>query len=284
MDKTGIAGLVIIAINVIVSIKGFGDRHFLETYMLHSNSVLQHKDYKRLITSGFIHANWPHLIFNMISLYFFSGPLEDNIGIPKFLIIYLASLISGNILALLFHRHHPDYRALGASGAISGIIFACIALMPGIRMGLLLIPVMVPGWVFGILYVAVSIYGIRSQLGNIGHEAHLGGAIIGMVMAIMLFPQIAMMNTLPIVAVLVPTVLFFIASYFYPQLLGQKAEAWRSTKYKKPNMTIDDVYNENRKSDEDELNRILEKIHSKGIDSLSTAEKDYLKKHSQNKD
>src|ERR1700740_2095542 len=124
MGTLGIISIAIIFINFFVSYRGFSDRAFFSKYSFVVENVLNYKQYWRLVTSGFLHVNWMHLIFNMISLYFFSGSLEAYIGPINFLIIYFVGLIGGNLLSLLIHRSSGDYSAVGASGAVSAVIFA----------------------------------------------------------------------------------------------------------------------------------------------------------------
>src|SRR5581483_8227529 len=145
----GIVSLLLIVITVLVSYKGFNNHFFVEKYEFGVDKVRLYKDYKRLVTSGFLHVNWMHLIFNMLSLYFFAGPLTGSLGPIEFLIIYFASLIGGNLLSLVVYKNQGDYTSVGASGAVCGIIFASIALFPGFMVGLFFIPI--PGWLYGLL-------------------------------------------------------------------------------------------------------------------------------------
>ena len=115
--------MVLIGLNVYISYKGFKSIIYFEKYKFIVDKILIGKDYKRIISSGFLHVSWSHLIFNMISLYLFSGLIESNLGILNLLLIYFASLIGGGLLSLYIHRGHADYTAVGASGAISGLIF-----------------------------------------------------------------------------------------------------------------------------------------------------------------
>ena len=155
----------------------------------------------------------------MISLLLFSGSIESYLGGIKFLIIYMASLIGGNLFSLLIHRQHGDYNAVGASGAVCGIIFASIALFPGMGVGLFFLPLSIPGWLYGILYVLYSIYGIKSKKGNIGHEAHLGGALIGMTVALIIEPSAFLENYFTILVITVPTIAFIYIIITRPQFL-----------------------------------------------------------------
>ena len=156
MEEIGIVTLSLIIANGIVTYKGLNDYTFLDKFSFNVDQILVNKDYKRLITSGFLHADWTHFAFNMITLYLFSRGLESTIGIPAFLILYFASLIGGNLFALYIHKNHPDYTAIGASGAVSGLVFASIGLFPGMEIGFILLPVFIPAWLYGILGLDVS--------------------------------------------------------------------------------------------------------------------------------
>jgi len=141
----GIISLLIIIVTFIVSYKGFNDHFFFQKYEFGVDKVRLYRNYKVLITSGFLHVNWMHLIFNMLSLYFFSGSLTSSLGPLPFLLIYFGSLIGGNLLSLLIYKNQGDYTAVGASGAVCGIIFAAIAVFPGMKVGLFFIPNSQPG-------------------------------------------------------------------------------------------------------------------------------------------
>lgn len=219
MEQMGMFTLGIMIVNGLFSYKGFNDKTFFEKYLFQVNKVLEQKQYYRLVTSGFLHADWSHLLFNMISLYSFSNSLEDFLGPIKFLVVYFASLLGGDLLALVMHKNHGNYRAIGASGAVCGVIFAAIALFPGIEVGFLFIPVPIPGWIFGIGYALYTIYGIRSNLGNIGHEAHLGGALIGLTTAIIVEPRALELNLMPILLIATPSVIFILILILRPEIL-----------------------------------------------------------------
>ncbi len=125
-----ITNLVVIAVTVYFSYRGFTDKSWLNRHLFSTQSILRDRQYYRLISSGAVHADWVHLIFNMFSLYSFGSAVELIFGPVTFLATYLAGIVGGNILALLLHRKE-DYRALGASGGVCGVIFACIFLLPG---------------------------------------------------------------------------------------------------------------------------------------------------------
>lgn len=262
----------IIVLNVLVSYKGFNDPAFFERNLFEVGKVLGAKQYGRLFVSGFLHVDWTHLLFNMFSFYSFSGSLERDLGSGALLIVYFASLLGGDLLALFIHRNHPSYRAVGASGAVSGIIFGAIALFPGIHVSVFLIPVGIPGWLFGACYVIYSMYGIRSNAGNIGHEAHLGGALIGLLTVVVLVPSVLQENMRTILLVAVPCVAFIVIIAVKPELLRLGTSRRRG----RTNYTVDDKYNARRAEEQRQIDHILDKIRKHGAESLTPDEKEKL--------
>ena len=201
---------ILIAVNALVSFKGFSDRLFIERYKFQIGPIL-HGDQIRMLTSGFLHVDQTHLIFNMFSLFIFAGPVIAEVGIVKFLLIYFGSLIAGNTLSLSYHKKEPYYSAVGASGAVMGVVYAAIMLNPDMRLSFILLPVVsFPGYVFGVGYFLYSIYGMKKQLGNVGHSAHLGGAIGGFVLTLAVFPQIFLINRTIILILALPIILMFV--------------------------------------------------------------------------
>ena len=273
MEEIGISTLSLLIASGIVTYKGLNDFTFFENFSFNVDEILVNKDNKRLITSGFLHADWTHFAFNMITLYLFSRGLESSMGIPSFLILYFTSLIGGNLFALYIHRNHPDYTAIGASGAVSGLVFASIGLFPGMEIGFILLPIYIPAWLYGIAYVLYSIYGIKSQRDNIGHEAHLGGGIVGLLVAIILNPSILTTNSLAISLILFPSLTFLFLVIKKPHLLIVENPFSRS----KNVFTMEEKYNSNKTSKQTELDTILDKINMKGYDKLTKKEKDKLK-------
>jgi membrane associated rhomboid family serine protease len=278
MANIGLINLALIFVNIAVTYKGLKDRSFFSKYSFDVNNILVYKDYKRLISSGFLHVSWMHLLFNMFSLYFFSNSLELKMGASSYLTLYFAGLIGGNLLSLLIHRNHGDYSAVGASGAVCGVIFASIAVFPGMRIGLFGLPFSIPGWSYGLFYVLYSIYGIRSKKDNIGHEAHLGGALIGMIVALCMLPEVIAENYLTIVSILFPGMLFVFIIVTRPHFLLV------DNKYFKTHIgdyDVDDRYNLDRSGQAQDLDYLLEKIHKRGMKSLTKKERDMLMRYSE---
>ena len=273
----GIISFILIAVNVVVSYQGFKSSAFYNKYKFRVDAVLLYKDYKRMVTSSFLHVNWMHLIFNMLALYFFSGSLELYLGPVRFLIIYFLSVVGGDLLSLFIHRNDGDYDSVGASAGVNGIIFASIALFPGMHIGLLFLPLAIPAWLFGLVYVLFSIYGIRSRKNNIGHDAHLGGALVGLIVAIIIQPSALINNTWAIVIIMLPCVIFIYIIITRPYVLLIDNFFFRKHS---DVITVDHKYNLEKTSKQKEVDRILEKIHKKGMNSLTTKERQMLKDYS----
>ncbi len=274
----GIVPLLLIIINVIFSYRALKDTNVFERYVFEVERVLIFKEYKRLVTSGFLHVSWVHLIFNMLALYAFSGILVPAIGEAQFLLIYALSLIGGSLFSLFIHRNEGTYRAVGASGAVNGVMFASIALFPNLGLGLFFIPISIPSWIFGFIYIIYCIYGIKSRGRGIGHDAHFGGAIIGLLVAILMYPQVITQNYLPILLILVPSIIFIYLLIKQPNLLLLDSNYGGSRKY-----NIDQRYNKAKQDKQKELDRLLDKIAKSGMESLSRKEKEELRRLSQNK-
>lgn len=278
MDITAAISFAIMVITVIFSSRGFTNHSFFAKYAFEVEKVLLYRHYYRLFTSGLLHINWMHLIFNMISLYAFAGGLVAITPWYIFLFIYIGSLLGGNLFALLVHKNHGDYTAVGASGAVNGIIFASMALNPDMTVNLLFFLPM-PGWLYALLFVGVSIYGIRSRSDNVGHEAHLAGALIGMLIAIGIYPLLALENYIPILIVTLPSIFIIIIIIRRPDLLLVQNLFFKTHQ----NFTVDDRYNIHKRNRQEEIDRILEKIHKKGIGSLTRQEKATLREFSKTK-
>ena len=203
------AVLLIIIANVIVSMKGFNDYSFLDKYKFQVGRILSGEKI-RTLTSGFLHVDWLHLGFNMYALYLFGNIVASILGISDFLIIYFGSLLAGSLYSLKYHQKEPYYSAVGASGAVSGIVFSAILLYPGMELYLFFIPIPIPGYIFGVGYLLYSIYGMKKQVGNVGHAAHLGGAIGGFILTLVLNPILFTSNKFMVILLAVPIVLLFL--------------------------------------------------------------------------
>lgn len=194
----------IIIANVLVSLKGFKDQLFYRKYQFHVGSIRSGEQI-RMISSGFLHADEMHLAFNMLTLFFFAPYVYEYIGDFSFLLVYFGSLIFGSLLTMVFHGNEYNYRAVGASGAVTGIVYSAILLEPRI-----LIYGFIPGYLFGIAYLLYSIYGMKEKRDNIGHTAHFGGAIGGYAITLIKDPILFQENTFEVVLLAIPIIILFI--------------------------------------------------------------------------
>ena len=189
LHNTPVASLIFI-FTLVTSIYAFNDSSLYGKFMLHPYSVYRKQNVYTLITSGLIHGSWMHLIFNMFTFYFFAFTLESTIGSIPFAIIYFVGLILSDIPSVFKHKNDFHYHSLGASGAISAVLFSYILFYP--LNTLMIFPLPIPIWaaLFGVLYLVYSYYMSKSSRDNINHDAHLFGAITGIIVTIILVPGI----------------------------------------------------------------------------------------------
>lgn len=187
---------LIILLNVLVSLKGFKDLVFFDRFKFNIAGI-NRGEKLRLVSSGFLHVDMTHLLFNMFTLYMFSEAVVQYLGASTYTFIYFLSLIFGNVFSYYAHRKNSYYSAVGASGAVAGIIYASILLYPEMKLMFILFPVPIPGYIFGVGYLLYAIYGMKKNIGNIGHSAHFGGAVSGFLATILFEPNV--MDTQPLV-------------------------------------------------------------------------------------
>ena len=262
------ANLFLIVVTCIFSAFGFKSESFERRYIFSPRLILGAKDYYRLFTSAFLHADGRHLLFNMISLYLFGSNIEMFLGAPQFLIIYFASVLGGSLLSLWLHKHH-EYEAYGASGGVCGVIFAHIIMFPDSGVGAFFIPIYIPGWAYAIGFLLISFFALKAKVDNVGHDAHLGGAIIGLLAMAALHPTVVIESPKLFAVLLIlssglflylaKNPMFLPLSSFTPQFVrgGRKKKAAGGDKRR-------------------EVDRVLEKISAKGLHSLSDAERQLL--------
>jgi membrane associated rhomboid family serine protease len=188
--------LIIIIITVVISIFAFTSHKVMDDLIFYPSAITQKNQYYRFITYGFIHADISHLFFNMYAFYLFGGVCENsfinifgNAGKTFYVLMYFLSLIACVIPDFLKYNRNPDYRSLGASGAVSAVVFAYILFNPMQGIGLLFIPVFIPGFLFGILFLVVSYFLGKKGGSRVNHSAHIWGAIFGVVF-LLIFSQL----------------------------------------------------------------------------------------------
>lgn len=201
--------LGLIGITALISYRGFQDTLFFKQFQFHIGSIKTGEHY-RMITSGFLHGDLMHLLFNMFALYSFAPVVIAYFGDFTFVLVYFISLLSGSFLTYFFNKNNYSYSAIGASGAVTGIVYAAILLEPGMSLYLFFIPIPIPAYIFGIGYLLYSIYGMKAQNDGIGHAAHFGGAIGGYVFTILKYPEMITQNTYMVVLLAIPIAILFI--------------------------------------------------------------------------
>ena len=186
--------IVIVAITVLVSWRAFNDRNLLERLILWPPAVERRKQYDRLLTHGFIHADWMHLAFNMITLWSFGTAVErvfsEWITPVGYVLFYLSAIVVAILPTYLRHRRDANYRSLGASGGVSAVLFAFILFDPWSKLVIFPIPVPIPAFLFALLYVGYSIWMDRRGGDNVNHSAHLWGAAYGVLFTLLMEPRV----------------------------------------------------------------------------------------------
>jgi membrane associated rhomboid family serine protease len=192
--------LIIIAVTVVVSLLAMNNRELFARLKFNAYDARHSRHWHRFFTYGFVHAGYIHLLVNMLVLYSFGRIVESMYGLyfpDKSIFYYLLLYSGGLVLSIMpaFGKHKNDvfYNAVGASGAVSAVLFASILLYPAGKIMLFLIPVPIPAPIFGVLYIAYEYYMARRGGDNIGHDAHLWGAIFGLVFTIALKPELVVM-------------------------------------------------------------------------------------------
>ena len=171
--------LTILVVMLAASVIALLSPRLLERAVLRPYLIARRSDYWRLLTSGFVHADIAHLLFNLITFYSFAFTLERVIGAARFISLYFCGLLASSIGTCIKHRDEPNYASLGASGAILAVLFASIIYFPRSRLLILPIPIPIPAPLFAVVYLAWSYYSSRNSQDRINHDAHIAGALTG---------------------------------------------------------------------------------------------------------
>jgi membrane associated rhomboid family serine protease len=181
--------LLVFVATIAASLAGlFANRQIIERSVFRPYYFLRRRQYATPITSGFVHADLPHLIFNMLTFYFFAFALEKQIGPARFAVLYFIALVVSDAGTYLKHRDDPQYASLGASGAISAVLFAAIVYFPWMELFIIPIPLPIPAPLFAVAYVGYSWWSAKQARGRINHDAHLGGALFGLLFVLLTEP------------------------------------------------------------------------------------------------
>ena len=264
MEHSKLVLLGFIVLISAISIFGLKRNAFFERYQLDCKMVKKGNWY-RLFTSGFLHVNIIHLIFNMLVLYTAGITVSDRLSWDSFLILYVFSLIIGNILSFLVHINDDEFRLVGASGAVYGILFSAIMLSPEINIALFSVTWQFPTWILAIVFFIFSFLGMIRKKGTIAHEAHWGGAFVGVLITVLFYPEV-LNNSLQ-------TFIWFTVVFAMGLvILFYKTKERAEHSYKEDEIIHINEYI----SEEDELNLLLDKMKKEGYERLSSVEKQKL--------
>jgi membrane associated rhomboid family serine protease len=185
--------LIITIATVVISFLAMNNEQLMDKLIFHPYTIKNNTGYYRFISSGFIHADFMHLAFNMFSFYMFGDYVEQffsmlfgEAGKLIYILLYMSSLVACLIPTYFSHKNQYNYYSLGASGAVSAIVFAGIFLQPTIRIGFFIIPPIIPGFIFGPIYLGLTAYLSKQGRGGINHSAHLWGSLYGVVFLIII--------------------------------------------------------------------------------------------------
>ncbi len=186
--------ILILIITVAISIAGFSNEQIINKLILWPRKMDNPAEYYRLLTSGFIHNDWNHLIFNMITFYFIAPSVEflmAMIGKPSemFVLLYLSAIVISSLPSFVKNRNNSYYRSLGASGGVAAILFFTIYYSPWSLIRILFIPIGIPSILFGVLYLAYEAYMAKRGAGNVNHDAHFIGSVYGLLFALVVDPS-----------------------------------------------------------------------------------------------
>ena len=269
-EPSAICTVAILILTTFTSLLGFHDPFFRERYLFSVREILAEKQYHRLFTSAFLHADWTHLLLNMLTLYLFGRIIESVLGAGQFLLIYFTAIVGGDLLSLWVHRHH-EYRSYGASGGVCGVLFSYVLLAPNSDVSFFLFPVWIPAWLYAILYLAGTFVALQRQSDGIGHDAHLGGAILGFWTAAALNPSLARENLKTFLAISILSVLLFVYLARNPLILPLSA-LFRHRPQRKAKGDPLPAYRRESAA----VDAVLEKISREGIGNLTSEEKALL--------
>ena len=183
------AAAIILTLIIVISVIGFLSRTVLLKALLRPYEIAQGREYATLLTSGFVHADFGHLLFNLVTYCSFAFVMEKAMGELRLEILYFGALLASNIGICIRHRNEPDYRALGASGAITAVLFAAIVYFPQMKLSLFFIPILVPAPLFAVIYLGYSFFASGRPGSRIGHDAHIIGALAGLVFVLVTAPE-----------------------------------------------------------------------------------------------
>ncbi len=189
--------LIIIAITCLVSISAFSNRVLFSKFLFNASIIRTHKEWYRFLTHALLHADWIHLLLNMYVFYMFGGIVEEIFiiefgqvkGETYFFLLYFIGIIASSFPAYEKHKDDAYYNSVGASGAVSAVVFSSILLVPQMKLSLMFLPIPIPAPIFGILYLVYCWYAAKHSKDNVAHDVHYWGALFGVVFTLVVLPE-----------------------------------------------------------------------------------------------
>ena len=282
MENIAVAVNAIIFVNLLISTKGLSSNSFLARYGLVVDKILTGKEYGRLWSASWVHAHWSHLLLNTLVLFCIGFGIDWQIGVADFLFLFLMSQLGGNLIALFTYRDDGSgqHDAVGAAGGISGLLFASIALFPSLTVVVPVVGYALPVWPLAIFFLSVSIFALKPYSGTMIHDAHLGGAIVGLLLTPLIAPDILQNTLWAAISILTPTVVLFYALVKAPPSVIAKTfslpddtlTSWEvaESATNAAHHALDYV------SLEEEMDALLDKINQHGYQNLSHYELERL--------
>jgi membrane associated rhomboid family serine protease len=271
MEPIAPVTLALLLLTLGITAAAFRDPALRERWMFDPRAILVGKQYERMLTSGFIHADWMHLGMNMLTLYLFGEHIEFAYGWGTLVGMHLGCILGGSLLSLWLHRHH-DYRALGASGGVCGVVFAYIFLLPGGTIGFILLPIHMPPVVYAVLFLVGSYFADRKGRDNVGHDAHLGGAMSGLLLTAAFYPHtvVASPKMFAVVTALGVVILWLLVCrpFKMPRWLE-----WSGQTVPAGGRERDYAQNRARRLKRARMDELLDKVSREGIHRLSKSER-----------
>lgn len=185
------ATYALIIANLIASLYGLlGDRKFVSDFAFHVGALSRRKQHYRVFTSSFLHVDFFHLLFNLMTLLFFGPTVERILGTDGFIVVYFGAILVSGIVSFYVNRENLTYSSIGASDAVSGIVLSYCVFYPMNNIYLMFIPIGIPAILYGVLFIIISARLMGRKGNRIAHEGHLGGAIAGVALTVAMRPEV----------------------------------------------------------------------------------------------
>ena len=208
----GISGLLfsLILSIVLISLNALKNNSNFEKFKLNVGKV-NSGEYYRLISSGFLHGDLQHLLFNCFTLFIFGDTVIMRLGEINFVLLYFSCLVFSGWLSVYFNKNNYYYSAVGASGAVIGVVYSSILLYPSMKLAFIFFPIPMPAYLFAVGYLLYSLYGVKKLNDGIGHEAHVGGALSGLIITCLFKPDVITDSFYLIVVMVAITIFGFLS-------------------------------------------------------------------------